>query len=91
MWAFMGMGYSMKNFNGNYSPYLQVENIDPKWLEAVGSSAPKTNRMIPIGAWREHRAVGATAGATEDGDIAPVAERAKETGEHDLPGQNPPV
>jgi len=41
LWAHLGMGYSMLNRPGNdYSPYLQLSNVDPKWLEAVGSPVP---------------------------------------------------
>lgn len=58
MWSHIGMGYSMKNHVGNLSPYLRVENIDPKWLEAVGSPVPKRTRVTPLGAWREHNALG---------------------------------
>ena len=39
-WAHLGMGYSVDNYNGNFSPYLGEEFIDPKWLKAVGSPAP---------------------------------------------------
>jgi cation diffusion facilitator CzcD-associated flavoprotein CzcO len=38
-WAHLGMGYAMCNAkfpNSDISPYLQLENIDPKWLKAVG-------------------------------------------------------
>jgi hypothetical protein len=48
------MGYSMKNLNNNFSPYIQVSNIDPKWLKAVGSPVPNPDQFTPIGAWRPH-------------------------------------
>ncbi|KAK7181161.1 hypothetical protein DPSP01_010617 [Paraphaeosphaeria sporulosa] len=37
-WAHMGMGFCMANTveGSDLSPYLQLENIDPKWLKAVG-------------------------------------------------------
>lgn len=38
-WAHLGMGYSVNNYNENFSPYL-AEFIDPKWLKATGSPAP---------------------------------------------------
>ncbi|KAF2092546.1 FAD/NAD(P)-binding domain-containing protein [Rhizodiscina lignyota] len=36
-WAFMGMGANVANATegSDYSPYLQLENIDTKWLAAV--------------------------------------------------------
>lgn len=39
-WAHLGMGYSVNNYSGNFSPYLAEEFIDPKWLKAIGSPAP---------------------------------------------------
>lgn len=39
MWAHLGMGYARCNVEypeADVSPYLQVENIDPKWLKAIG-------------------------------------------------------
>jgi hypothetical protein len=39
-WAHLGMGYSLKNHTKDWSPYLQLENIDPKWMEAVGAPVP---------------------------------------------------
>lgn len=39
-WAHLGMGWTMENRAGakaaNCSPYLNLNNIDPKWHEAVG-------------------------------------------------------
>jgi len=37
MWAMLGMGSSMKNENKDFSPYIRLDQVDPKWLEAVGS------------------------------------------------------
>jgi hypothetical protein len=42
-WAHLGMGYSMDNYNGNFSPYLGSQFIDPKWLKAVGGPVPQEN------------------------------------------------
>lgn len=44
-WAHLVMGYSLDNHNGNFSPYLAEEFIDPKWLKAVGgpASVPQKN------------------------------------------------
>lgn len=42
-WAFLGMGYAMCNAkfpDSDVSPYLQLENIDPKWLKAIGYEGP---------------------------------------------------
>ncbi|KAJ4376381.1 hypothetical protein N0V83_001664 [Neocucurbitaria cava] len=39
MWAHLGMGYARCNVEypeADVSPYLQLENIDPKWLKATG-------------------------------------------------------
>lgn len=44
-WAHLGMGYAVCNKKfpeTDVSPYLQVENIDPKWLEAIGYKGPAT-------------------------------------------------
>jgi hypothetical protein len=87
MWSFLGMGYSIKNHVGNLSPYLQVENIDPKWLKAVGSPVPKTTRITPLGAWREHNALGKPEGTTPASNTGPVAERA-DRAEEEFPGQS---
>lgn len=37
-WAHLGLGYALSNTKegADLSPYLQLENIDPKWLEAIG-------------------------------------------------------
>ena len=36
------MGYANLNVKegGDLSPYLQPENIDPKWLKAIGYKSP---------------------------------------------------
>ncbi|KAF2472585.1 FAD/NAD(P)-binding domain-containing protein [Lindgomyces ingoldianus] len=41
-WAHLGMGYSKLNLvpGSDLSPYLQVQNIDPKWLKAIGYEGP---------------------------------------------------
>jgi hypothetical protein len=42
----MGFGYSMANVQGgrNLSPYLQVEKIDARWLEAIGYKGVKERK-----------------------------------------------
>lgn len=37
-WAHFGMGASLLNVTqgADISPYIQLENIDPKWLRAIG-------------------------------------------------------
>lgn len=37
-WAHLGMGFCKSNLEEgvDLSPYLQLENIDPKWLKAIG-------------------------------------------------------
>ena len=39
-WAFLGMGWTHENRLGpqgaDCSPYLNLNNIDPKWYEATG-------------------------------------------------------
>ncbi|ORY04951.1 hypothetical protein BCR34DRAFT_491184 [Clohesyomyces aquaticus] len=37
-WAHLGMGYTRSNVekDADLSPYLQLQNIDPRWVEAVG-------------------------------------------------------
>lgn len=45
MWAHLGMGYAVCNKeypNSDVSPYLQLENIDPRWLKAIGYDGPAT-------------------------------------------------
>ena len=42
-WAHLGMGFAMRNVEypkADVSPYLQLENIDPKWLKAIGYEGP---------------------------------------------------
>jgi hypothetical protein len=42
-WAHLGMGNAMCNVkfpDSDVSPYLQLENIDPLWLKAVGYAGP---------------------------------------------------
>jgi hypothetical protein len=38
------MGYSLANTvpESDVAPYLQLENIDPKWLKAVGATKAAT-------------------------------------------------
>ena len=39
MWAFLGRGFTVEDrtVGADVSPYLAVEKMDPRWLEAVGS------------------------------------------------------
>jgi hypothetical protein len=42
-WAHIGMGYAQCNVeypNSDVCPYLSLENIDPKWLKAIGYGGP---------------------------------------------------
>jgi hypothetical protein len=42
-WAHLGMGFAKCNVefpNADVSPYLALENIDPKWLKAIGYEGP---------------------------------------------------
>lgn len=42
-WAHLGMGMAKCNVafpNSDVSPYLALENIDPKWLKAIGYEGP---------------------------------------------------
>jgi hypothetical protein len=42
-WAHLGMGLAVCNTkypDADISPYLQLENIDPKWLKAIGYTGP---------------------------------------------------
>ncbi|KAJ4321385.1 hypothetical protein N0V94_002922 [Neodidymelliopsis sp. IMI 364377] len=42
-WAHLGMGLAVCNIkypDADISPYLQLENIDPKWLKAIGYGGP---------------------------------------------------
>lgn len=41
-WAFLGMGYVRDLVEKNdVSPYLTVDNIDPKWMKAVNINSDK--------------------------------------------------
>jgi len=37
-WAHLGMGFTKSNITegADLSPYIQLENLDPKWLKAIG-------------------------------------------------------
>ncbi|KAF1850359.1 FAD/NAD(P)-binding domain-containing protein [Cucurbitaria berberidis CBS 394.84] len=55
-WAHLGMGYAMCNAkfpDSDVSPYIQLENIDPKWLEAVGYKKPALEAEKTIGPEKE--------------------------------------
>ncbi|KAF2729694.1 FAD/NAD(P)-binding domain-containing protein [Polyplosphaeria fusca] len=38
MWAHLGMGWDRSRLveKPDFSPYIQLENLDPRWLEAIG-------------------------------------------------------
>ncbi|KAI8931470.1 hypothetical protein NX059_011138 [Plenodomus lindquistii] len=43
MWAHLGMGYAVRNVHypeADVSPYLALENMDSKWLKAIGYDGP---------------------------------------------------
>ncbi|OQO13068.1 putative sterigmatocystin biosynthesis monooxygenase stcW [Cryoendolithus antarcticus] len=46
---FLGMGWTLENRAGpegaDCSPYLSLENVDPKWYEAVGGNAEDLRRL----------------------------------------------
>lgn len=45
------MGYAMENRKvegGDWSPYLKIENIDPKWLEAVRRKPEVTTESAEV-------------------------------------------
>lgn len=46
-WAMLGLGYVPENRvpGSDVSPYLKLENIDPKWLEAVGGSEWRSTNL----------------------------------------------
>lgn len=66
-WAFLGMGWTMENRAGpekaDCSPYLTIENIDPKWYEAVGGDVKTLHQQRMVqrekeagrGTWIERR------------------------------------
>lgn len=57
MWAFLGLGFTVENRLGpekaDCSPYLSVENIDPKWWAANGGSVEDLKKVAKEG--REKR------------------------------------
>lgn len=48
-WEFLGLGWTMENRVGpekaDCSPYLCVENVDPKWYEACGGDVKDLERV----------------------------------------------
>lgn len=55
-WAYIGMGANMENATpgADYSPYLQLEHVDPKWVAFVsGKSEEEAMAAIAEGAVRE--------------------------------------
>lgn len=58
-WAHLGMEYAMCNAkfpDGDLSPYLQLENIDPKWLKAIGHEGAG-DEVQKVRATKEERVV----------------------------------
>lgn len=49
MWAYLGMGLTRENKmqGADFSPYLNLKEVDPKWLEAVGGD-PEAPRRAKI-------------------------------------------
>ena len=49
-WEFLGLGFTRENRLGpekaDCSPYLSVENIDPKWWEANGGSVEGLKKAV---------------------------------------------
>ncbi|TKA72309.1 putative sterigmatocystin biosynthesis monooxygenase stcW [Cryomyces minteri] len=45
-WAHLGLGWTVENRTQGMdsSPYISIDNIDPKWLEAVGSTPTTTEK-----------------------------------------------
>ena len=49
-WAHLGMGWTVENRKGakeaDCSPYLNLNNIDPKWYEAIGGDVDELTRQV---------------------------------------------
>ena len=90
MWAHLGMGYSMKNMNGNFAPYLQTRAIDPAWLQAIGSTVPDPNYVAPIGLWRPHELPEEEKVTPKEEEKGPLVAEVTEKVD-DFPGQSDPA
>jgi hypothetical protein len=48
-WEFLGLGWTVENRLGpekaDCSPYLCVENVDPKWYEACGGNVEDLRKL----------------------------------------------
>jgi len=67
-WAHLGLGYAMENRKtegGDWSPYLKMENIDPKWLEAVAHKPEVTTSSAEV---KETLGEAVQGGLGEDGN-----------------------
>jgi hypothetical protein len=67
-WAHLGMGYAICNVefpNSDVSPYLQLENIDPKWLKAIGYEGP----ALEVEKVRDEKEAPAVKRTAKDGSV----------------------
>lgn len=67
-WAHLGMGFANVNVefpNSDVSPYLQLENIDPQWLKAIGYNGP----ALTVQKAREEKELPAIQRTAADGDV----------------------
>lgn len=49
MWGLLGLGYTLSDrYTEKYdlSPYVNLEAIDPKWLEAIGSPVKESEANL---------------------------------------------
>jgi hypothetical protein len=42
-WAMLGMGFSVRNHTKDFTPYLSLDQIDPKWMEMMGMPRNQAN------------------------------------------------
>ena len=49
-WAHLGLGFTVENRKGkdnaDCSPYLNLNNIDPKWYEAIGGDVEALTKQV---------------------------------------------
>ena len=49
-WGHLGMGWTVENRKGptgaDCSPYLNLNNIDPKWHEAIGGDVEELRQQV---------------------------------------------
>lgn len=68
LWAHLGMGYAVcnKEFpDADVSAYLSLENIDPKWLKAIGYEGP----ALEVQKAREDKETPAVERKGQDGSV----------------------